>query len=430
MEHCKLQIGCLIIVLYITFTYYRGKKHLRHGAQSHPLYELLLAVGAICLALDGVTAYTVNHLETVNPYFNLLLHALFLISVDSMIFALALYLLASTDALPKKRIQKLLLGTPFVANIIVVVVNIRTLSYHHGETSNYSIGVSAYTCFVMAGVYLLFTLVVFFSRRKYISARKRHGILAGLMIFVVTTTIQTIFPEVLITSIGTTIVILGAYVHQEDPAMQELSRYHSEMVMGFATLVENRDNSTGGHVRRTASYVKLLAQRLQRDGFSKELTRDYLQNLLLAAPLHDIGKISIPDAILQKPGKLTAEEFDIMKTHTVNGGRIIDETFGKLNNPQYLEIARAIALHHHEKWNGTGYPDGLSGENIPLCARIMAVADVFDAVSENRCYRPALELEECFKIIQNGSGTDFDPAIATAFLAMREQVKQVYNENK
>ena len=208
--------------------------------------------------------------------------------------------------------------------------------------------------------------------------------------------------------------------------MKELSRYHDEMVVGFANLIEERDDNTGGHVKRTTQYVRLLAEELRRRGYYKEtLTKDYLNNLLKAAPMHDVGKIAVPDAILQKPGRLTPEEFEIMKQHTVKGGEIIQESFGRMGNEQYLEIASQIARYHHEKWNGKGYPDGLKRKEIPLRARIMAIADVFDAVSENRCYRAALPLDTCFEIIQDGSGQDFDPILAEVFLDLRQELQKV-----
>ena len=172
---------------------------------------------------------------------------------------------------------------------------------------------------------------------------------------------------------------------------------------------------------------KLLVEELRHRGYYKEiLTQDYIRNLQMAAPMHDVGKISIPDAILQKPGKLTAEEFDVMKQHTVRGGRIIQETFSRMGNRQYLEMAWQIARYHHEKWNGNGYPEGLKGEESPLCARIMAIADVFDAVSEKRCYRDALPLEECFEIIRVGCGRDFDPLLTEVFLDLQEKVIKVH----
>ena len=143
--------------------------------------------------------------------------------------------------------------------------------------------------------------------------------------------------------------------------------------------------------------------------------------------MHDLGKISTPDYILQKPGKLTDEEFEVMKKHAAKGGEIILDTFGGINDKEFLDIAYNVARYHHEKWDGTGYPDKLKGEDIPLCARIMAIADVFDAVSAPRCYRPALPLETCFKIIEDGMGKHFDPALAKLFLEQRDKVTEVYN---
>jgi len=211
-------------------------------------------------------------------------------------------------------------------------------------------------------------------------------------------------------------------------AKEELSLYHDEMIMGFATLVENKDGSTGGHIKRTTTYVRLLAEELRKRGFYQEiLTEEYVENLCKAAPMHDIGKISVPDVILQKPGKLTAEEFERMKLHTVSGGKIIQETFGHLTNKEYTKMAYEVARFHHEKWNGKGYPEGLKHKEIPLCARIMAIADVFDAVSEKRCYRDALPLEKCFEIITEGSGQDFEPMLVEVFMDIRAKIEKVHD---
>ena len=214
-------------------------------------------------------------------------------------------------------------------------------------------------------------------------------------------------------------------------ASDELSHYHEEMVMGFATLVENKDGSTGGHIKRTTMYVKLLAEELQKRGLYQDILSDeYVKNLCMAAPMHDVGKISIPDVVLQKPGKLTAEEFEIIKTHTASGGRIIQDTFGHLGHKQYTQMAYEVARYHHEKWNGKGYPEGLKRKEIPLCARIMAIADVFDAVSEKRCYRDAMPLDACFDIILEGSGQDFEPMLVEAFLDIREEIEKAHSEIK
>ena len=210
-------------------------------------------------------------------------------------------------------------------------------------------------------------------------------------------------------------------------AEEELSNYHKEMIMGFATLVENKDGCTGGHIKRTTTYVKLLAEEVRDRGYETDvLTDEYIKNLCLAAPMHDIGKIAVPDVILQKPGKLSEEEFEIIKKHTENGGRIIQETFGHLGNERYTQMAYQVARFHHEKWNGKGYPEGRSRKEIPLCARIMAIADVFDAVSEKRCYREAMPLDKCFDIISNGSGQDFDPILVEVFLDIRETIEAAH----
>ena len=288
-------------------------------------------------------------------------------------------------------------------------------------------GIPAYTCFIMAGVYIILTIATFFRRRHYRKSQKRASIFTYLLVLSVITGIQMMFPETLITSIGVTFLVLGVYMNLEAPALKELSRYHSEVVMGFANLIENRDDNTGGHIKRTSKYVELIAEELRNQGqYTEVLTKDYVDNLVKAAPMHDIGKISVPDSILQKPGKLTNEEFNLMKLHAENGGKIIQKSFQHLGNEEFLEMSYQVARFHHEKWNGKGYPEGLKRKDIPLCARIMAVADVFDAVSEKRCYREAMPLEKCFEIIENGSGQDFDPIIVEVFLEIKSKVEEIH----
>lgn len=393
MEHCKLQIGCLILLLYMAYTYVRECRSYKQKLEK-TLFDELLSLGIASVILDGVTAYTVNHLETVNPVLNRILHALFLSSLDAVIFVLCLYMLLITGAYPKQKAGRVIIFAPFAVNIAMVLLSIGSLRYEIGSVTNYSMGVSAYTCFIMAAIYLLFTIAAFFRRWNYIESHKRVGIFTYLFVMAAVTGFQMVFPEALITSIAVTVLILGVYMNLEDPAIRQLSRYHSETVMAFANLIENRDDSTGGHIKRTSMYVQLIAEELcDRGLYSNILTKDYITNLTKAAPMHDIGKISVPDAILQKPGKLTDE----------------------------------VARFHHEKWNGKGYPDGLNGKEIPLCARIMAVADVFDAVSEKRCYRDAMPLEKCFGIIEQGSGQDFDPIVAEVFLDIRDKVEAVHH---
>lgn len=427
MEHAKLQIGCLIILSYIAYIYFRQCRLYKQSLEKSR-FGAILILGMIEVGLDGVTAYTVNHLDTVSELTNKILHGMFLAGLDSVIFAMCIYMLRITGAYPKKKLYQRFIFAPYVINVILVFININSLEYRQGRVTNYSMGASAYTCFVIAAVYILITFVVFFGRWHYIERHKKAGIFTYLLVLAVGTTIQMIYPETLISSMAVTIFILGVYMNLEDPAIRQLSRHHRETVMGFANLIENRDGNTGGHIKRTSLYVELIAKELRDRGmYNRVLTKDYIENLIKAAPMHDIGKISVPDAVLQKPGKLTKEEFEIMKLHAPDGAKIIRETFRNLGNEEYRKMACEVARHHHEKWNGGGYPDGLKGEDIPLCARIMAVADVFDAVSEKRCYREAMPLDKCFDIIRQGSGTDFDPVIADLFLDIREKVEEIHS---
>lgn len=197
-------------------------------------------------------------------------------------------------------------------------------------------------------------------------------------------------------------------------------------VIGMATLIENRDHDTGEHIKRTAKYVELLTRAAQRVGYCTDiLTDNYAELLIKAAPMHDIGKIAVSDSILQKPGKLTAEEFDIMKKHTTAGGRIVVEVLSNIEEQEYVDIAARIAEGHHEKWDGSGYPKGLSGNSIPMCARIMAVADVFDALVSKRCYKEPMPVDKAFKIIEESAGNHFDPELAKLFCNIRNEIEGV-----
>lgn len=328
--------------------------------------------------------------------------------------------------LPEKRKIRILISLPFAVNMTAVILFMPKITYRHGEITNYSMGIPVYACYIMVAVYMVGSVALLAFGRKNMGHNKLITITTCIVAAIAVTIYQMIYPEALLTSLVSVFVIIGAYLNRENPLFPKLSAHNKEMVMGFATLVENRDGNTGGHIRRTTTYVEILAKELKNRGLYKdELTEDYIKNLVMAAPMHDVGKIAIPDAILQKPGKLTAEEFAVMKTHAAKGGEIIRETFQSMGYEEYEKIAYQVARFHHEKWNGKGYPESLSRRKIPLCARIMAVADVFDAVSAKRCYRDAMPLEQCFEIIENGSGQDFDPFIADVFLDMKEEITKI-----
>lgn len=215
-----------------------------------------------------------------------------------------------------------------------------------------------------------------------------------------------------------TIIVLIMQGNKRSFYHEQVSAMQSGIITFMAEVVENRDDNTGGHIRRTAEYVERIAKELKRQGvYSEFLTDRYLSDMVVAAPLHDIGKIHIPDAVLNKPGKLTEEEFEIMKTHTTAGEELLNHAKEELGESDYLNTAVQMAAYHHEWWNGKGYPYGIGGEEIPLCARIMAVADVFDALTSKRCYKNAMPLEKAYAIIREESGSHFDPAVVEAFFA-------------
>ena len=424
MIHIKLQAACLFIIIYILICCIKeraGGEKKRGG-----VFFGLIAAGIAEIIFDGATAYTVNMQDVVPPVVNLLLHLFFLLSLDLFIFIVFIYILSISEGLPRKKRWYALIVSPLIVNAAVVSAFIPKLYYITGGVTSYSMGVSVYACFVMAVLYIIASVATVFRRWRYLERHKKISILTSLTAMSVITCLQMIFPELLITALAPTVIILGAYLNQENPSLQRLGRFHNDMVTGFSTLIENRDDSTGEHVLRTTAYVKLIANELQSRGFYKEhLTKDFISDLVMSAPMHDVGKIAIPDDILKKPGRLTDEEFAIMKTHAERGGEIIKQTFGHTGRKEYSQTAYEVARYHHEKWNGKGYPEGLSGKSIPLSARIMAVADVFDAVSAKRCYRDAMPLEECFKIISDGSGRDFDPIVADVFLDMRDKVEEI-----
>jgi putative two-component system response regulator len=194
-------------------------------------------------------------------------------------------------------------------------------------------------------------------------------------------------------------------------------------IMAMASLAETRDNETGNHIRRTQNYVRLLAKKLQpHPKFAGRLDDAMIEMLYKSAPLHDIGKVGIPDAILLKPGKLTPEEFEIMKTHTTLGRDAIVAAENLIDAPStFLRLAREIAHYHQEKWDGSGYPEALKGEAIPLSARLMAVADVYDALISRRVYKPPFSREKSVGIIREGRGKHFDPDMTDAFLEIEEE---------
>ena len=207
---------------------------------------------------------------------------------------------------------------------------------------------------------------------------------------------------------------------------EHIVEMHNNLVMGMATMVESRDNSTGGHIRRTSEGVRILIDAIRGTGVFP-LTDEFCKNLIKAAPMHDLGKIAVDDAILRKPGRFSPEEYEVMKTHAAEGARIVHEILKATDDMPFHQLAENVAHYHHERWDGKGYPDGLREKQIPLEARIMAVADVYDALVSKRIYKEKISFEKADSIILEGMGSQFDPAMKAVYIAARPRLEAYYS---
>jgi len=248
------------------------------------------------------------------------------------------------------------------------------------------------------------------------SATEAHGFELGAVDFV-----SKPFSEpVLLNRIKTHLEIEGL-IRERTAMLQQrtakLQKLQNAMVSVLANMVENRDLQTGKHVERTMRNINILLNAMLEHGvYSEEIRHWNIEDVVSSARLHDIGKITITDLILNKPGKLTEDEFNLMKTHTTEGEKLIDSIIAESGNEFFLQNAKLFACYHHEKWDGTGYPRGLKGTDIPLQGRIMAIADVYDALVSNRSYKNAFTHERAVEIIKENRGSQFDPLIVDVFL--------------
>jgi putative two-component system response regulator len=285
---------------------------------------------------------------------------------------------------------------------------------------------SSYTC----------DIPVIFLTARHQSADEQRGFMLGAVDYIS----KPINPDTLRARVSTHIRLKQATAllrdqnshleHLVAERTAEVDEMQSATILAMASLAETRDNETGNHIRRTQHYVAALAIQLRsHPRFSKELTARNIELLFRSAPLHDIGKVGVPDRILLKPGKLDTEEFEIMKLHTLYGRDAIlavERQLRKTNT--FLRYAREIAYSHQEKFDGSGYPEGLAGEAIPMSARLMAVADVYDALISKRVYKPAFSHEEAVAIICEGRDSHFDPDIVDAMLAIEHRFKEIASQ--
>ena len=294
--------------------------------------------------------------------------------------------------------------------------------------------------FFLYEVFYFFSLIYLLFSMFKVGRRFRHRdvitIVMILVVLVAGIVPMTIF-KINITYMAIAISASLSYIFYNDPIQQDIqaelvanqekiSETQEHIISGLANLIESRDLETGEHVARTSQYVKALTEYAREEHVYADQLDDRLISMMCrVAPLHDVGKIVVPDHILKKPGRLTDAEFEQMKRHASEGGRVVRELLSGVTDDEYLSFAADVATSHHERWDGKGYPSGLSGEKIPLPARIMAIADVFDALVSKRCYKQGMPPDQAFAIIREGMGTQFDPNLARVFLEHQQSFAEL-----
>ncbi len=259
-----------------------------------------------------------------------------------------------------------------------------------------------------------------------------HGLIVPLLYIAGCTLLLSVAMLTIVPFVFLTRIFEQFGQRQEQSDSQALRHIHTvvrtrdAIIFGLAKLAESRDDETGQHLDRVAAYAACLAMAAStHPQYRQEVTEEFLELLRLSVPLHDIGKVGIPDAILLKPGPLTPAERSQMEEHVAIGARCLQEIERRLGDSDFLQIARAIILSHHERWDGSGYPTGLAGGAIPLAARITAIADVYDALSSRRAYRAALAHPQCVAIISGEAGTHFDPDLVEIFLKVEPRFREI-----
>ncbi len=279
-------------------------------------------------------------------------------------------------------------------------------------------------CYFLALLYLIISMIV--VGRKF---RHRDTLTIGMvLVILIAGIIPMTLMEIHIAYISIGIAACLCYIYYNDLVQEDI---HAELIAnqekitdmqkhtitGLANLIESRDTETGEHVSRTGAYVKAIAENAMIERiYPDEIDERFISLLTTLAPMHDVGKIIVPDSILRKPGRLTDEEYGIIKTHASAGGDVVRQILKGITDEEYLKFASDIATYHHERWDGAGYPEGLAGEDIPISARIMAIADVFDALVSERCYKKAMPVDKALATIRLESGSHFDPKLAEIFL--------------
>ena len=420
------------------------------------IWFLLMIAANILMSIADIFTWIFE--GNANPYNHIILPIamfIFYIMTFGIIFCSGFYIINSLNQDKYRKAFKIsLIVSAVIYYIALLLTPVFQLLYSIDENNIYTRGHYFIIPIILDTLLYFHCFVYMIINRKTIHRDKVFPILSFLIFPQILQIIQLLYYGISLVNTGYTIAFLIMFieanrnleqtldtteselsekevelirrVHEAQNTKLEVIKMQNHTIESLSNLVENRDEDTGEHVRRTRAYVELIAVQLMKNNrYPEIITPRYIRFLKRAAPMHDIGKIVVPDAVLKKPGRFTPDEFKLMQRHTSEGGRIVHEILDGFEDPEYIQITADIATYHHEKWDGSGYPSKLKGEEIPLCARIMAVADVFDALVSPRVYKSPMTYEEAYTIIESGIGSHFDPIIAQEFLNIKEKTAAV-----
>ncbi|MCR4790461.1 MAG: HD domain-containing protein [Treponemataceae bacterium] len=423
---------CLFMIIYLSFSVKRDKsaRYLLGSIISIIIFNIADMSNWVSEGLEPHWKVPCLHILTFVYYF-----------VPPFIFETIIKFIEANIA-PKKvnpwifRSSLILSGIYFV---LVIITPFTGFFYYIDENNFYHRGTYNYFCVAFYAAYFILITIMVIIYRKNFSKNAFLSFLSFSVFPIVLQIIQMFFYGLSLVNVGLTIAILliflnmhmnleysfSATVKKVREQRKKIFTLEEQIIFSFSNLVESREIEDDDGAQRTSLYVSLLAQKAMDDGYYPGiLSRDYVRSLIKASPMHDIGVITVSDSIMKKPGPLTESERKEMQKHTVEGGKIIKKILSGYDDEKTIQIAKEMAELHHERWDGKGYPYGLKGEAIPVSARIMAIADVYDALISNRCYKERVSSEEAFKIIEESAG-QFDPILVKEFLEIKNEIQMV-----
>lgn len=385
------------------------------------LIELLLFIVA---AIQG---YSFNYMAVfVSSFMNILLEAIVTFTLSYFIISTIHKRFVLPDLYPDGNISKIpgvrqpSIKFLFLINYIsVTLFPILMLLFYGSNTENKSRGMIILLAIMLIGIIITFGLTITFEKPLKQIKKRIEKIKDGDY----SSHINIVSND----DFGALSDTMNEMTDSIQQKTQKIIEIQNSIITGMATMVESRDNSTGGHIKRTSDCVRVFVEYLKTVPAYENVSEKFFENVIKAAPMHDLGKIAVDDAVLRKPGKFTDEEYEMMKSHSKEGARIVSEVLSASEDEDFKKIAVNVAHYHHEKWNGQGYPEKIAAEQIPFEARIMALADVFDALVSKRCYKDSFSYDKAFEIIQNDLGTHFDPALGAEFIKCRENLEKLYD---